>query len=359
MIGETTRERYPFRLNALHTRMALQAIQERFPIVEARIPMGVALLFDVLGRLSLDEAIPYGEMLEDRELHLLATFFNRAKRTKVVLSIALILASRKDYRALQAIRRWMNYLPPAAELGYLRQVWNSRGFRELFAGEVPWMHDLMAGHGNRPLVTFLLDRIESGGMQLSDLAMDLPSEVTPLIETLEMELFSKGGLGLAQISPERAFLLAERFLKNGRESAVRAYFINCPEANWPMSLIRLVHKHQGSPDPVRHPFYAGMPKGVIWGMRRQLFQTLIGEGEFDARRNTFWARYLHHAQDVVWEDETLVLTIQPLRVVEYEAHTEVVLGGQTNRTMTFRLDGMWEKEMTELLNDYIQWGQAR
>ena len=359
MMGEMIRERYPFRLNATHTRLALEALQERFPIVEERLPMGIELLFNVLGRLGLDEVIPYGEMLEERELHLLATFFNRAHQTKVILAVALILASRKDSRSLQAVRRWMHYMPPMAELSYLRQVWNSRGFRELFAGEVPWMHELMTDRKNRPLVAFFLERIDRGAMQLSDLVMGLPDEVTPLIQTLEMEIFARGGLGLAQISPARAFQLAERFLKGGREDAVRAYFIHCPESNWPMSLIRLVHNTLGPPDPSRHPFYAAMPKGVIWGIRRQLFQTLIGEGEFDGRRTTFWMRYLHHAQEVVWQDGTLVITIQPLKIYELKASTEVILGGQTERRMVFRLDGMWEREMTDLLNDYIQWGQAR
>lgn len=357
MMENMSRERYPFRLNALHTRMALSELAKRFPIDQKQAPIGLELLFQVLGRLGLDEAVTYGEMLEPKEIDLLAAFFDRTQKTKTLLAIALILSSRKDDRALGPLLRWLHYLPPGAEVNYLRQVWNARGFRELFAGEQVWLHDLMAG--KRPhLVDHFVEEISQGRMRLRDLQLADSDEITPLFQQLEMAIFSRGGIGITQIPAARAHHLARYYFEQGRDDVVRNYFINCPETKWPINLVKLIYQKKGAPDGKREPFYAGFPKGVMWGLRRQLFKTIIGEGELDGRRTQFWNRYLHHCQDVYWQGQVIVMDIHPMRIFEKTKQTDVLMGTTDPQKITIALDGMWERDMIDLLNDYIPWGRA-
>lgn len=354
---EPRKRQKPFRLHALNLRFAVSELMKRFPLEQEHMPMGLELLFQMLERLGLDEVVAYGEMLEKREVDLLSGHFDRTKNTRVLLGIAQILASRQDHRALGAIRRWLHYLPPNPELNYLRQVWNPRGFRELFAGELPWLHRLMAVRG-QAMVPFFIDAIHQGQLLLPDLVMGMPEEVTPLLLAMETELFTKGGPGIKQISPARAHRLAEEFLKKGRDDAVRNYFIHCPESNWPPPLVRMVYEKKGAPNRRQNAFYEGLPKGVMWGLRRLLFEELIAEGGLDHRRTIFWKRYLHHAQDAYWQGATLVLHVRPMRIIERKEHSEIVLGKEHRNPQIIVLGPMWEQEMKALLNDYIQWGQA-
>lgn len=348
----------PLRLHALHTRMALSALVKRFPIQRDRLPVGLDLLFEALNRMAIDDVVAYSRSLTPQELDLLAGYYDRATHSRVLLAVALILGSSKDMRAQGAVRRWLHHLPPMPEVMYLRQVWHAGGFRELFAGEVAWLHDLMEPTASKP-IDFLLDRIHAGSLTLNDLMLQMPDEITPLIQALEWQIFSKGGPGISQIPSHRAAALAAKFLSEGKDEAVRGYFLSSPESGWPLSLVKLIYSQKGPPNERKNAFYSGFPKGVIWSLRQQLFQSILAQGTLDQRRMVFWRRFLHHLQDAFWQGQTLVLVLKPLRIFETLGKTKVVIEGGNVSDLIYPLDAHWEREMTDLLNDFVSWGQAR
>jgi len=336
------------------TRSAYETIARLFPMTRSKELQGLDALFEMLEQMNLESACNWGKTLGIAELDMLCRHFNRTRRSRVVLAIAVLLASRGDRRCAQVVHYFFLLNPPPEEWAHFVIYWKKLKMENLTAANLPWLSLFLEQEPLPFAIDFVKDALASGKLTTHTLVGNFTHRL-PLFMMLIDFLFADGAKWLKDLKPDLAGELAMGYLQTGSFSRVKTFLQYYPSEGWTEDFIQTLYQTKGPPNSHENPFYASLEKGTLWSIRKYLFTAQL-EG-MAARRRNLWERWLHHCSEWNNIQEVPHIFIHPFKIIEEPDRTLVFLQEEPLKVIEiFEVNSFWEKQMENLLSEYIQWG---
>ena len=341
-----------FKFDPARTRAAADAISLMFP--KKKEPAGLKKLFDMLAYMDLNDVGPWGEKLTSLERDLLCKYYFHAKRPRVALAIAVLLAHVDDPRMTQVAHFFLLLLPEEEDRLQFQQWFTKPEALEAIAGREPIISHYLQEGAAQPFYPYITQRLKSGQISFDALAADFSREL-PLFRKLMDFLFRDGGELISIIKPDWASEAVLTYLKDGDDPSVKNYLCHYPEEAWQPEFLDMLQKLKGNPGPLQSAFYNDLKGGVLWKVRRMLFKPRLERMSGD--QFEFWNRWLHRITG--WREIQTIphISAHPIKIVEEPDRTLVFFQGDSlNAIEDIERDFRWKKRLETVMQEHHNWG---
>ncbi len=216
-----------YQYNPHQTRSAYENIARLFPMVTSKELKGLEALFKMLEQMDLEAARQWGRTLGLRELDMLCRHFARTNRSRVILAIAILLASRGDRRCMQVLHYFFLLDPSEGDWQLLLPYWSQLKIEALTAGHLPWLGRFLEKNPMMSALDFVKEELAAEKLTPETLLGHHAPEIA-LFQALIDWLFTDGVKWLHTLPANMASEFASTYLHSGCDDKVQAYLQHYP-----------------------------------------------------------------------------------------------------------------------------------
>lgn len=336
------------------TARSVSRISKLWPSALERMGSDFRALFHRLSSMGINQVLAWAEGLMPGEIDQICDKIHQAPDARTTLAIVFILASRDDRRLAEASRYFFFTQPDQEVIDLMRTHQQRVSLAEKLTELLPWFVPLLSEEVVPNVLQLATNLLERGQLDLNEL--DESYVHTPLYRSLIDLAFDKGGAMLQRIKPKPAHERAMVYLKQGHWPRIVRYISEYPSTHWRPSFLEALYKIKGRPAPHENAFYAGLPEGSLWTLRKRLFQSRMNHSKSPQTQQAYWLAHLHRCQDWVSLEDGVLIVMRPLSILEEKNGTRVrMLDDEDREIAVIPHDHSYEHKMNGVLQDFLPW----